>query len=424
MKAFERLMEPAIAELSTELPAIAINGPKAVGKTWLAKRLARTVFEFDRRETRTLFEADRNTLLSAPPPVLIDEWQKVPETWEAVRRAVDEDASPGRFLLTGSAYPKEAAVHSGAGRIVHARLYPLSLQERWRTKPAVSLGDCLRGRRPEKLRVESAAGFEDYVRAMLESGFPGIFRASERARPTLIQGYIDNVLSKEAMDSGYRVRRPDSLLRWLRAFASATGTDASYTEILDSATPGERNKPSRTTTNAYRDMLANLWLLEELHPWLPLEGNFNRLKMTPKHYLADPAIEAALLGIDFDLIMSAGANTGFDDRFGSIAGRLFESLVALSLRTYAAVNGARLNFVKTLDAAHEVDFVLSRGARAVAVEVKLASAVDGRDARHLNWLENAYGKNLLAKIVVSTGNRAYVREQDGVIVCPAALLGA
>jgi predicted AAA+ superfamily ATPase len=424
MKTFKRLMEPAILNMSLALPAIAIDGPKAVGKTWIGKNLAKTVLEFDRRETRALFEANSSMIGESKKPVLIDEWQKTPEVWDTVRRLVDDDSSPSQFLLAGSAYPKGAGVHSGAGRIVHVRLHPLSLQERFDTKSGLSVSEIFTGNFPSGIFGKTEITFEDYLSEIMSSGFPAIHNADVQARQALIEGYLDNILTREANENGYQVRRPNTFRYWLRAFASAVGTESGYTEILDSATPGERHKPAKSTANSYRDTLTNLWLLEELDPWLPPEGNFNRLKMTPKHYLTDPALEAALLGIDKGMILSTRANTGFDEKYGSITGRLFESLVGQSLRTYAAVNGAKLNYFKTLDSAHEVDFILSKGARAIGVEVKLRASVDSADAKQLNWLADSYGENMVAKIIVTTGENAYVREQDGVIVCPAALLRA
>jgi len=425
MNEITRLIEPSIADNLTYLPAIAIDGPKAVGKTWIAKRLARSVFEFDKEATRELYRADNGIITTAEKPTLIDEWQKAPDTWDTVRRAVDEELTPGQFLLTGSAYPKSAQVHSGAGRIVHFRLHPLSIQERLGVTPCVSIDKLLNGvESVEDANTTTDIRLEWYIQEIFRSGFPGIWNADKRAWPLLIDGYIENILNKETEENGYTIRRPDTLRNWLTAFASATGTDAGYTEILDRATPGVSSKPAKSTTVSFRDMLKNLWLLEELQPWLPTVGNFNRLKMTPKHYLTDPAIEAALLGLSYDLVMSGDASSGFDEKHGSITGRLFESLIALSLRTYSVAAGAKLNYVRTLDAQREVDFVVSKGSKVIGIEVKLSSSVGDGDVKHLNWLHDTYGSNLVAKIIVTTGDRMYIRKQDGVIVCPAALLGA
>jgi predicted AAA+ superfamily ATPase len=125
-----RVIDAELDQLLGSLPALAIEGAKAVGKTATASKRAATIFELDIPERLALAEADPERLLNANAPVLIDEWQRLPETWDLVRRAVDEGAAPGQYLLTGSASPDGGGTHSGAGRIPTLRMRPLSLLER------------------------------------------------------------------------------------------------------------------------------------------------------------------------------------------------------------------------------------------------------------------------------------------------------
>lgn len=114
----------------------------------------------------TLLTADRARIERLPVPVLIDEWQRHAPVWDLVRRSVDRDRSPGRFVLTGSASPKVSPTHSGAGRIVRLRVRPMSLAERALISPAVSLAERLSGERPD-VRGDSPLGLEDYVDEIL-----------------------------------------------------------------------------------------------------------------------------------------------------------------------------------------------------------------------------------------------------------------
>jgi predicted AAA+ superfamily ATPase len=161
--------------------------------------------------------------------------------------------------------------------------------------------------------------------------------------------------------------------------------------------------------------------------WLQGEDYFARLKRTPKHYIADPAIAAYLLDYGYDelTLPSAGGNalkTRFDEKYGSITGRLFESLMHLSLNVYATVNGAKLAYLKTRNADHEVDFIVWRGTKVVAIEVKMTQAVDEKDVKNLLWLKANLDENLTDAIIVTTGPVAY-RMPCGIAVVPAALLG-
>ncbi|MDG4773390.1 AAA family ATPase [Solwaraspora sp. WMMD792] len=144
-----RIVDQELDELLPGLPAISIEGPKGVGKTATGQRRAATLIALDDPVQRELLRADPQRLDRLPGPVLIDEWQREPTVWDLVRRSVDRDSSPSRYLLTGSATPTSAPTHSGAGRIVQLRMRPMTLVERAIAEPTVSLRDLLSGQRPE-----------------------------------------------------------------------------------------------------------------------------------------------------------------------------------------------------------------------------------------------------------------------------------
>ena len=125
------------------LRAIAIEGPKGVGKTSTASERAATVYRLDDAALLTVAQADPAMLLGGAKPVLIDEWQRLPQSWDLVRRAVDDGAPGGSFLLAGSAQPSPPPMHSGAGRITQMRLRPLAFSERQLEEPRVSLAELL-----------------------------------------------------------------------------------------------------------------------------------------------------------------------------------------------------------------------------------------------------------------------------------------
>lgn len=134
-----RIIDTRLDALMSSVPAVAVDGAKAVGKTASASRLANSALQLDDPDTLRIVQADRALVNRLDRPVLVDEWQLDPPTWDAVRRSVDNDFSPGHFILTGSANPRESRVHSGAGRFVRVLMRPLSLAERGITQPQVSL---------------------------------------------------------------------------------------------------------------------------------------------------------------------------------------------------------------------------------------------------------------------------------------------
>ena len=115
-----RVVDDQLDRLLEGLPAVCLEGPRAVGKTSTALRRARTVYDLDDPETMALVSADPGQLVRGDKPVFIDEWQRYPPSWDLVRRAVDRGSGPGSFVLAGSTSPQTAPTHSGAGRDRHS----------------------------------------------------------------------------------------------------------------------------------------------------------------------------------------------------------------------------------------------------------------------------------------------------------------
>ncbi len=417
-----RVVDAELDALVPVLPAIALEGAKAVGKTATAERRAATVYAMDRPGAREIAAADPDRLVSGTPPILIDEWQRFPLSWDLVRRAVDREPVPGHFLLTGSATPRDPGTHSGAGRIVRIRMRPLALAERGGAEPTVSLAGLLAGGRAA-IGGATKVSVSDYAREICASGFPGLRGVPERAARALLDGYLDQIVDRDFPDMNHAVRNPATLRAWMAAYAAATATTATYDAIRDAATAGDADKPARVTTQVYRDILERLWILDPVPAWLPTRNHLRRLASGPKHHLADPALAARLLGADQGALLDAEPAGPLATRNATLLGQLFESLIALNLRVYAQGAEARVRHLRTHSGQHEIDFIIERGDhRVLAVEVKLAYNVNDHDTRHLQWLAQQAGDELIDAIIVTTGAEAY-RRTDGVGVVPAALLG-
>lgn len=419
-----RIVDDELTELLASLPAVAIEGAKAVGKTATASQRAVTIHRLDDPAERSVAEGDPRRLVQGPFPVLIDEWQRVPESWDLVRRAVDEpgDASAPSYLLTGSASPRTPPTHSGAGRIVTVRMRPLTLAERGVDTPTVSLRELLEG---EQLSLTGSTNvrLENYVDEILASGFPGLRGLSGRALRAQLDGYVQRIVDRDFGEMGHQVRNPEALRNWMTAYAAASSTTTSYEKIRDAATSGQGEKPSRRATTPYRTVLERLWIVDPLPAWLPTRSHLRRLSSPPKHQLVDPALAARLLGVDSGALLQAEPIGPPIPRDGTLLGSLFESLVTLDIRVYGQGAEATTKHLRTASGDHEVDLIVERGdGRVLAGEVKLARNIGDADVRDLLWLRDRIGNDLLDAIVISTGDTAY-RRGDGIGVVPAALLG-
>ena len=417
-----RTVDLELDDLFPHVAATVLDGLKAVGKTTTAAQRAAGIMNLDRTAERVPLEADPELLLSRPRPLLIDEWQNVPEVWDVVRHAADRDPSGSQFLLAGSATPRAGATaHSGAGRIGRLRMRPMTLEERGVGEPAVSLTHLLEGGR-EQLHGQTDVGLSRYVEEILASGFPALRSLSGRARRFQLDSYLRNAVDRDVPEQGLAVRRPDALMAWLRAYAAATSSTAGYSQILDAATPGQGDKPARSTADGYRRVMESLWLLDPVPVWELGGSQFTRLARSPKHHLADPALATRLLGLnEAKLLGTGGGSVAPEGR--TVLGSMFESLATLCIRVAAQAAEADVGHLRPRDGDHEVDLVVTREDGAVlAIEVKAAGAVDDGDTKHLQWLRKRMGQRLIDSIIVNTGTAAY-RRPDGIGVVPLALIG-
>ena len=309
---------------------------------------------------------------------------------------------------------------------MQVRLRPMALAERNVASPTVSLRQLLQGGQgrdePVPIAGRTDVNLERYVHEILASGFPGIRSLPDRLARAQLDGYLDRIIDRDFDELGRRVRRPGTLRRWMQAYAAATATTASYEKIRDAATSGHGEKPTRATTLPYRDVLERLWILDPVPAWLPTRNRLARLSAPPKHHLADPALAARLLGVDADTLLHAQPVGPPMTREGTLFGALFESLVTLSVRVYAQAAEARTAHLRTWSGEREIDLIVQRGQRILAIEVKLGPTPDERDVRHLHWLRHELGAGLADAVVITTGQGAY-RRPDGIAVIPAALLG-
>lgn len=419
-----RVVDQELDELMTALAAIAIEGAKGVGKTATASRRATTIHALDDPAQRNIASADPARLLESPPPVLIDEWQYVPESWDLVRRKVDAGAAPGQFLLAGSALPEGLSTHSGAARIVSVRMRPMALSERTEQIPTVGLGQLLTGEKP-KISGRAELKLEDYVDEILRSGLPGLRRYSGRPLRAQLDGYLARIVDRDFPELGHEVRNPGALRRWMTAYGAASSTTATFETIRDAAISGQGDRPSKPAVQPYRDVLERLWIIDPVPAWAPTRNHIRRLTMPPKHQLTDPALAARLLGVSDASALLNGQDIGpAIPRDSTLLGALFESLVTLSVRVYAQAAEASVSHLRTSQGEQEVDLIVERGdGRIVALEVKLARDAKDSDTRHLKWLANQVGDDLLDAAIITTGPEAY-RRPDGIAVIPAASLGA
>ncbi|TQS41372.1 ATP-binding protein [Cryptosporangium phraense] len=404
-----RLIDIELAEVLAAHPATLVVGPRACGKTTSTRRLCRSVLRLDVPAQAAVVRADPDAALrDLPEPVLIDEWQLVPEILGAVKRAVDDDPRPGRFILTGSSQTDlTVAGWPATGRIVRLTMHPLVGRERHGDPTAPSLIDRLLSDGGDGLvSPPTDWNVHQYVAEALTSGWPEALRApTDRARDRWLTSYIDHLVTREA--PGLRiVRDPVRMRRYLQLLAANTAGIPTHKLLFDAV------GVSRETAVGYDDLLDTLMITQRVPAWAG--SRTDRAIRQPKRYLTDPGLLGPLLRVDQRRVL----------RDGDLFGRLLDTFVAAQLRAEcdASIVGADLFHYRDANGRHEVDLIVeARDGSLVPIEVKAGAAPSLSDARHLRWFQERAGSNFAVGLVVHTGPRVF-RLADKILAVPIASL--
>ena len=403
-------MDPALSSLVDQLPAVSITGPRATGKTTTAQRRAATVVRLDREAEAAAFRADPDVALRGlPEPVLLDEWQEVPGLLGAVKRAVDEDSRPGRYLLTGSVrIDSDAQTWPGTGRLVRLQMQGLSVREIAERIGGPLFLDRLLTADVASLGPAGTSDLTDYLDLALRGGFPEpALRLDGLARQAWLDSYVEALITRDASAIG-GTRDPDRLRRYLEALA------VNSAGVVEDKTLYDAVGIDRRTAVAYEQLLKNLLILEAVPAW---ESNrLSRLIKTPKRYLVDPSIMAAVLRLDSRAVL----------RDGNLLGRVIDTFVAAQIRPELAVAESRPRWYHLRDKGgrHEVDLVIEFGGGQVSgIEIKATAAPTRGDARHLEWLRDELGDRFASGVVLHTGPRAY-QLADKIVAAPISTIWA
>ena len=417
-----RLIESRLDSLMEAFGCVEINGPKWCGKTWTAMTRCASMTKLDDPSEREAAEMDPSLALLGDAPHLVDEWQEVPEVWDAARRFVDNSGNKrGTLLLTGSTSLRQSerdrVRHSGTGRIARLSMRPMALSESGDSCARVSIKSLLEGDPLMPVRHETS--LPDVARWCCRGGWPANLTLSDQAAAETASQYIQSVLDVNVIDEG---RSPDTALALMRALALNESQAVTYKTLSKDMARGEEG-PSEDTIAAYLELFDRLRLTEQLRGWEPPIRSKVRARVKPKRYFCDPSLAAALLRATPERLL----------RDTQTLGMLFENLVLRDLQvflsTYPGIGNDVLYYRD--EKGLEVDAILECGDRWAGIEIKLSDTKADEGAKNLVALRSKVLANPAARnaepvflaVVVGRGSLAYTRD-DGVMVIPAATLGA
>ena len=368
---YPRYITHQVTSALADTPVVCILGPRQVGKTTLCRQIApsRSYVTFDDITMLQLAKHDPEGFVqSLPDYVILDEIQRVPDLLLAIKRDVDQNRKPGRYLLTGSAnlLLLSKVKESLAGRIEVITMHPLSEAEKNKVENTFLeqlLEQKLAPRiEPNEVRVKKIA------ERMCQGGFPEpLTRSSIRAKRWFEQ-YLQTLMQHDVRDIA-TIHDHQLLVKLTELLALRTG------QLLNVSAVSNELKINRETVDKYITILEHLYLVYRLPAWH--SNRSKRLVKTPKIHVVDSGLAAMFHRVSADQWISSS------EQFG----QLLESFVIQQLRVHASWLDRTLHFSHYRDKDQkEVDLVIEDGTNVYGVEIKKSSTIQAKDGTGLRLL--------------------------------------
>jgi len=382
---YQRFVEHRVEEALSDTPVVLITGPRRAGKTTLVRKMGeagRTYITLDDQTALEAARADPSGFIRGLDRAIIDEIQRAPDLLLAIKKTVDEDYRPGRFLLTGSAnvltLPRVA--DSLAGRMETLRMLPLSRAEIRGAAPTFMerlFSGTLQG---DKLAIVG----DELVQLALMGGFPeAIARESERRRQDWARSYLTSVLTRDLRDIA-EIEKLTELPKFVRLLAEHSGQLVNYSQL------GSSINVSYKTGQRYVALLEQVFLVATLQPWYT--NALKRIVKTPKLHFLDSGLLAAARGLSFERVK---ANR-------ELFGALLETFVFSEVLKLMTASELRLMPYHFRDQQmREVDIVLERDdGMIVGIEIKASATVKANDFGGLRTLSDGCGDRFAYGVVL------------------------
>ena len=417
-----RIMDNVLRSRLRTSGAVLIEGAKWCGKTTTAEHIAKSELKLGRpselRQAQIIALEGIDELLTGATPRLIDEWQVMPELWDAVRSEVDDRGKFGQFILTGSTVPgdKGKIIHSGAGRFSWVRMRPMSLYESGDSNGVVSLTDLFKGK---KIRGESQLGIKDLAFAACRGGFPNSLSVrSKRDALTVSENYYMAIIHSDLTRLDGVNRSPEYVARLLRSYARFQGGQVALTQIKSDMGGVAGAAPNINTVASYHDALKKIFVVEDAPAWNPNLRSKTAIRTTDTRYFVDPSIATAALEVGPEALFNDLNTFGF----------IFETLCMRDLRVYAeALDGEVLHYRDSNEL--ECDAVIKiHGGDYGLVQFKLGGSDEEIDdaVKSMKVLADNIDlgrtKAPVFMVVVTGASRYAYRREDGAYVVPIGCL--
>lgn len=395
---FKRYIKPLLAKALKRSPVVLLNGARQIGKTTLAlefmKERGYTYLTFDDEITYLAAKSNSTDFLAKiDKPVIIDEVQRVPEIFLAIKRDVDINRAVGRYLLTGSANPLliPKLGDSLAGRMEIINLLPLSQNEIYNTEEQfIDVIFSNKQLRSPKKNLTKKALYE----RILVGGYPSVQDTDQEDRSAWMRNYLNLILQRDIKDLAQieKITELPNLLKILAARAS---------NLLNVADVARDSKIAVKTAHRYIALLETIFIINLKQSW---SNNLTlRITKAPKVYLVDSGLLAYLLDFSIDKASSDGLTTG----------KIMENFIMTELQKQATWSKTEVQMYHFRVLDEEVDIVLEdRSGNIVGIEIKNSATVHPSDFKGLRYLREKAKSKFIKGIILYTGSQYIPFEKD------------
>lgn len=422
MKYRERIADQMLREKLDAMGAVLIEGPKACGKTTTAEQQAKSVIYMDdpsrQAHYRQMAQTDIAILLEGETPRLIDEWQEIPQFWDAIRYMVDHRPGDGQFMLTGSAVSADTKEihHTGTGRFGWLTMRPMSLWESGESTGGVSLGNLFNA--PEKIAAANHIGIKELAFMICRGGWPrSLDKKTERAALMQVQEYYKAIVNTDISRVDGVKRDAERTKRIMRSYARHQGMQVALSTILADISTNEAEGISTQTIESYLTALRKIFVIEDMPAWNPNLRSKTAVRTSDTRYYVDPSVGVAALGL--------GPNDLINDL--NTLGLFFETMCIRDLRIYADfLEGSIYHYRDKTGLECDAVVHLRNGSYGL-IEIKLGGEKLIEDgAKTLTALADIIDTTRMKApafkmILIGVGDYAY-RRADGIYVVPIGSL--
>ena len=414
----DRLVDKKIKEYLEIFGAVSIEGPKWCGKTWASLNHANSVVLLDEDSVKEKAKLSLDLILEEERPELIDEWNLIPEVWDAVRRKCDDTTKKGNYILTCSTKltdeeQKEKIHHSGAGRIGKIQMHTMSLYESGDSTGKVSIRDMLNG--TLKNGLNDKITLQELANLIIRGGWPSNINTPTDKIGIIPKSYIEAVLDKYIHDD--RKRDKNKMLMLLKSLARNESTIVSKKTLLNDIEQFNNENEiieSRITIDDYLDVLNRLHITDNQNAYSENYRSPNRIGKSVKRHFTDPSLACSCLDLTRDKLINDPRTFGF----------MFESLVERDLKIYMEYLNGKLYHFRDNVTGLEADAILefSDGEYA-AVEIKLGyKDVENAKKNLLNLYNNMIKKPKFMCIIVGFTDVIAKDLETGIYIVPITSL--